>query len=162
MVTVNLINEIEIAFEQESYSFDLAEETTPVSLGKVKVSKAPDLANVTYHLFAGIVDPKLTVAPDGSLIIDGQIYIGPLTVDSGGYAEIIHKGAAFDFETAQTTSFTMSVLAISGSDSVSAPITVNIVDVAEPEFNDPDGDFTLAENDNGSVTADTAGQPYCQ
>ena len=118
-VTDNSSPDEPTTFGQQSYAFDLAENsdgsTNRVSLGTV-LATVPEEATLSYSLIGG--------NESGLFEIDGE---------SG---ELFYTGGGEDYETG-STSFELTVRISDGDQTTDATVTVHVTDVAEQENSDP-------------------------
>ena len=122
------------AFDQQSYAFDLAEETdgsaNRLSLGTVSATD-PDGGSVTYS-------------------IEGGNAAGRFEIDAAS-GELFYVGGGEDYETGSTR-FELTVRASDGDQTTDTSVTVNVTDVAEaPTFAQAGYTFDLAEETDGSA-----------
>ena len=122
------------AFDQQSYAFDLAEETdgsaNRLSLGTVSATD-PDGGSVSYS-------------------IEGGNAAGRFEIDAAS-GELFYVGGGEDYETGSTR-FELTVRASDGDQTTDTSVTVNVTDVAEaPTFAQAGYTFDLAEETDGSA-----------
>ena len=107
------------AFDQQSYAFDLAEETdgsaTRLSLGSVSATD-PDGGSVIYSIAGGNA-------------------AGLFEIDAAS-GELFYVGAGEDYETGSTR-FELTVRASDGDQTTDTSVTVNVTDVDEPAEDNP-------------------------
>ena len=107
------------AFDQQSYAFDLAEETdgsaNRISLGTVSATD-PDGGSVSYSIAGGNA-------------------AGLFEMDAAS-GELFYVGAGEDYETGSTR-FELTVRASDGDQTTDTSVTVNVTDVDEPAEDNP-------------------------
>ena len=107
------------AFEQQSYAFDLAEDTDGstdrISLGAV-LATDPDGGSVSYSM-------------------EGGNAAGLFEIDAAS-GELFYTGGGEDYETG-STSFELTIRASDGDQTNDTTVTVNVTDVDEPVEDNP-------------------------
>ena len=107
------------AFEQQSYAFDLGEDTDGstdrISLGAVSATD-PDGGSVTYR-------------------IEGGNAAGLFEIDAAS-GELFYTGGGEDYETG-STSFELTIRASDGDQTTDTTVIVNVTDVDEPVEDNP-------------------------
>jgi hypothetical protein len=142
-VTVNLIDVNEApAFKNESYEFEIAENTTAditTFIGTVEAVD-PDSYNASFS--------ELTYSlEEGG---DADFF----TLDPFSHEITYKDGTVFDFETKSSYEFNVSVT--DGSFTATVPVTVKVTDVnEEPEFAKTSYEFTVAENSDVTSFAES-------
>ena len=123
------------AFDQQSYAFDLAEETdgsaNRLSLGTVSATD-PDGGSVSYGIAGGNAAARFEI--------------------DAASGELFYVGAGEDYDTG-TTSFNLTVRASDGEQTTDTSVTVNVTDVDEPVEDNP----PVTEPDQS--TAQTVSEP---
>ena len=133
-ITVNLMDVNEApAFKNESYEFEIAENTTAditTLIGAVEAvdpdSHSASFSELTYSLEEGG---------------DADLF----TLDPFSHEITYKDGTVFDYETKSSYEFNVSVT--DGSFTATVPVTVKVTDVnEEPEFAKTSYEFTVTEN----------------
>jgi hypothetical protein len=133
-ITINIVDENEgPAFKNESYEFEIAENTTAditTFIGTVEAVD-PDSYNASFS--------ELTYSlEEGG---DADFF----TLDPFSHEITYKDGTVFDFEAKSSYEFNVSVT--DGSFTATVPVTVKVTDVnEEPEFAKTSYEFTVAEN----------------